>query len=86
MTVQDGLAVRNFVGEPDEQVTLDHPYNSRDASFSTDDLRQAGLLVTQFTFRNSAHCQLRCHTIEIIATLDFLLGGHEAFLYALHYK
>jgi len=60
MSIQNGLAVGNFVGQPPNSY-VGPPFKLRDSSCGTDDLCPAGLPVTQFSFRNSVHCQLRFH-------------------------
>jgi hypothetical protein len=47
MSVQDGLAVGNFVGKPPNGY-VGPPFKLRDSSCGTDDLCPAGLLVRSF--------------------------------------
>ena len=60
VSVQDGLAVGDFIGKPSDGYA-GPAFKLRDAPCGADDLRPAGLPVTQLSFRYSARCRLRLH-------------------------
>ena len=70
MSVQDGLAVGDFVSQPTNGY-VGPPFKLRDSSGGTDDLCSTGLSVAQLSFRNSVGRQL-CKHAHKAATLEFL--------------
>jgi hypothetical protein len=55
MSVQDGLAVADFIGKPPNDYAKP-PFKLCDASSGVDNLCPAGLPVTELSFRYSVRC------------------------------